>query len=43
MWTSRVLIYLLDSACVCSSLSLYYRTLLDSDVTYSVVNIQVLA
>lgn len=30
-------------ACVCSSLSLYYRTLLDSDVTYSVVNIQVLA
>ncbi|CAD6593000.1 MAG: hypothetical protein ASARMPREDX12_006648 [Alectoria sarmentosa] len=29
-------------ACICSSLSLYYRTLLDKDVTYSAVRIQIL-
>ena len=37
-----MLIYLCGRACICSSLSLYYRTLLDQDVTYTVVRIQIL-
>ena len=39
----RMLILAFNRAIICSSLSLYYRTLLrDEDVTYTVINIQIL-
>lgn len=38
-----MLTLVVNRAIICSSLSLYYRTLLrDEDVTYTVINIQIL-